>query len=113
LEEFGMMGWGPPILRIFDGKSTIRHATSTRSADSLSRLSNYYTSELGSIVQQYYKDDYALEVYNLTMKKIHFPITSTPQRESGVRNFIVSRASGPHIEGTSYLLFERKSPVVP
>jgi hypothetical protein len=71
-EEFGSTGWGPPTGRIFEGESMIPHATSTGAEDSWSRLSKYYTPELESLVEEIYKEDYELELYNLTMRKIRF-----------------------------------------
>jgi hypothetical protein len=72
-EAFGTTGWGPPSGRFLEGsRSTIPHATSKSAEESWSRLSNYYTPELESIVEDYYKDDYSLAVYNLTTKHIQF-----------------------------------------
>jgi hypothetical protein len=52
-----------------------------------------------------------VEVYNLAMKKIQFPIS--PPHHKSVHNFIVSWASGPCTESMSYLLLEKESSVVP
>lgn len=75
-ETYGRTGWGlHGNESIFATRSYVQHKTSNQTNDYQSRMSKHYTPETEALVEKRFAQDYAIPVYNLTMKKIDFRST--------------------------------------
>jgi hypothetical protein len=77
-EAFGATGWGPPSGVIFEGQSVGNDHSTVPAAGRRIRGHDYQStmppirSELESLVEEICQEDYAMPLFNLTMKKINF-----------------------------------------